>query len=295
MAPPNYNVRTDSHYHYIPTKSVCIIFVALFGLSGLIHIVEAFYFRMRWLLATAVLLCIGEAIGWGARYWSSLHWGIDKTPFLIQICATIFSPTFLVAVYFVLLGRIISILGPQYSRLSPKSYLIIFCTADVVALVVQSFGGGLASGKSDPRPGSRIMLGGIIFQMIAMILYILLAMEFLWRYYSNSPIREVPPPPSANSGPGSPRSGRSQMKQTTAKLLSYESLKRIELLIFGAVFSVTCIFIRGVYRTIELSDGWHGRIIATQVYFNVLDGAMILLATITLNILHPGYLLPSET
>ena len=67
-------------------------------------------------------------------------------------------------------------------------------------------------------------------------------------------------------------------------------------------------FIRAVYRTIELSDGWTGRIIGTQVYFSasffplpltcinvgyldVLDGAMIVLAIYTLNFAHPGVLL----
>jgi len=40
-----------------------------------------------------------------------------------------------------------------------------------------------------------------------------------------------------------------------------------------------------------LSDGWNGRIISTQVYFNVLDGAMVTLAIYTLNIAHPGLLL----
>jgi hypothetical protein len=31
---------------------------------------------------------------------------------------------------------------------------------------------------------------------------------------------------------------------------------------------------RSIYRIIELSTGWHGRIIETEVYFNVLDGAI---------------------
>lgn len=68
---------------------------------------------------------------------------------------------------------------------------------------------------------------------------------------------------------------------------------------------------RGGYRTAELANGWNGRIIATQVYFSaytypflyspfivpddlaldVLDGAMVVLSTFTLNFLHPAWLL----
>jgi hypothetical protein len=34
------------------------------------------------------------------------------------------------------------------------------------------------------------------------------------------------------------------------------------------MFNTTCLFICAVYRVIELSDGWSGRIIHTQVYFS---------------------------
>jgi len=63
------------------------------------------------------------------------------------------------------------------------------------------------------------------------------------------------------------------------------------MMIRALIFSTICLFIRAVYRTIELADGWNGRIISTQVYFNVLDGAMVTLAMYTLNLAHPGVLL----
>lgn len=48
-----------------------------------------------------------------------------------------------------------------------------------------------------------------------------------------------------------------------------------------------------MYRTIELVDGWDGRIIQTELYFNVMDGAMIVISMYCLNVLHPGRLLGS--
>lgn len=44
----------------------------------------------------------------------------------------------------------------------------------------------------------------------------------------------------------------------------------MKVLICALVFNTTCLFIRAVYRVIELSDGWTGRIIHTQVYFSAL-------------------------
>ena len=46
-----------------------------------------------------------------------------------------------------------------------------------------------------------------------------------------------------------------------------------------------------MYRTIELVDGWEGRIIHNELYFNVMDGAMIVASMYCLNIFHPGRLL----
>jgi len=54
---------------------------------------------------------------------------------------------------------------------------------------------------------------------------------------------------------------------------------------------------RSIYRTIELADGWNGRIITTEWYFNVFDATPIVLAMVAINIFHPGRLIspPSAT
>lgn len=77
---------------------------------------------------------------------------------------------------------------------------------------------------------------------------------------------------------------------------------------------LTVVACSAIYRLIELSDGWNGKVISTQwlfskwpLYFiarsficmiltyssstDVFDGAMVVLAMITLAVLHPGYLL----
>jgi hypothetical protein len=43
---------------------------------------------------------------------------------------------------------------------------------------------------------------------------------------------------------------------------------RVKLMVAGLAFSTLVIFIRSIYRTIELTDGWRGRIIQTQLYFS---------------------------
>jgi len=275
-------VSTGAHDHnlygYVPTEWVCAVFVALFSVTTIGHVVEAFYFRLWWLLPTVCLAGLGEIIGWIGRLWSS-HSPGDLNPYLIQICCTIIAPTPLVAANFVILGRLINYIGPQYSRLSPGWYTAVFCSADIVALIVQAVGGASASeaveNDKDPAKGGNIMLGGIVVQLVAITIYVTLATEVVVRFYTKRPFRQ-----SNNAREGSELGDEKP------------SLDRnVQLMIVGLSFSTICIFIRSVYRTIELSDGWSGRIIHTQRYFNILDGAMILLAMYTLNVFHPGILL----
>ncbi|KAJ7226233.1 RTA1-like protein [Mycena rebaudengoi] len=259
MAPTNLGF---SPYGYTPTEYVCILFVALFGFSTFLHIGQAIHYRMWWLFLSVILAGILETVGWGGRLWS-------------QVRTT---PTPLAAASFIVLGRIINRLGPVYSRLSPKLYTILFLWCDIVSLVVQAVGGGMAATavneNRDPTRGGNIILGGIVFQMVTITVYVLCATEFLLRYLRNRPIGH----------------GSEQAPSTTVPLG-----RKMKLLVYALAFNTACLFIRAVYRVIELSDGWSGRIITTQVYFNVLDGTMITLAILTLNVAHPGHLLAAPT
>jgi hypothetical protein len=59
-----------------------------------------------------------------------------------------------------------------------------------------------------------------------------------------------------------------------------------------AVFvSLTMIFIRSIYRTVELLQGWSGYLITHEGYFIGLDGAIMVVAIGIFNFLDPVYLL----
>jgi hypothetical protein len=233
---------------------------------------QATRYRIWWLFPTAILAGLGEVLGWSARLWSSKNPPLSN-PFLIQISTTIIAPTPLAAANFITLGLVIKYLGDYYSRLSTRWYTIIFSTVDIVSLVIQALGGGLASSANDLKGanfGAHIMLGGIVLQLVSLIIYVICAVEFFLRYVKDRPIREITTNQTSKEQP------RRQMEARTKIVIS------------GLAFATVCLFIRAVYRTIELSDGWNGRIIETEVYFNVLDGAMVTLAIFTLNFAHPG-------
>ncbi|KZS96024.1 RTA1-domain-containing protein [Sistotremastrum niveocremeum HHB9708] len=269
----------DSQYGYIPTQWVCIVFLAFFGLAGVLHILEAIFFKVWWLLPTACLAALGEVIGWSGRFWSSKN-PSNHNAFLMQISTTIISPTPLLAANFIVFGILLERLGSGYSFFRPKRYIQMFCCIDVIALVIQAVGGALASTQTSSALGGHIALAGIVVQLASILFFISLVIDYYLRFHRNSPYRAIQNPPKFLDKAGEFSSfGISRMP------------RHLRLMTIGFAFSTLCILIRAIYRTIELADGWGGRIIDTQVYFNVLDGMMIVLAMVTLNVLHPGLLL----
>lgn len=174
---------------------------------------------------------------------------------------------------------------------------VLFVSCDAIALIVQAVGGSIASTavrqSQDPEKGGHIMLGGIVFQMgmstnahlpsrreftisrlAAIVAYVTLATEFIIRYFKDRPLAQY---------------SRDSNSPSRAPLST-----RMRLMLIGLAMMTVFIFIRSVYRTIELINGFSGPIIHRQVLFNVLDGAMIVLAMWTLNFFHPGWLLVDE-
>lgn len=151
--------------------------------------------------------------------------------------------------------------GRRYSLISARMYLAIFVSFDVVSIVIQAVGGASASktGGQDPpgntTPGTHIMMAGIIIQLVSMCVFGMLWLVFLWR------ARAVP-------------------------------ISRVFLMV--TTFSAFCIIVRNFYRAVELSQGWKGYLITHEVYFAVLDGALMLLSVGVFNIFFPARYLTGE-
>ncbi|KAF8601727.1 hypothetical protein BDV93DRAFT_524487 [Ceratobasidium sp. AG-I] len=121
--------------------------------------------------------------------------------------------------------------------------------------------------------GGNIMLVGIIVQFVAVILFTILALEFVIRFSLNRPARKL-------GGEQDPK----HAGWSTAP-------RGVILMLVGLGIATLFIVIRSVYRTIELTDGWNGVIISTEKWFNWFDGMPIFVAMLAFNVFHPGYLL----
>ncbi|KAF2429637.1 RTA1-domain-containing protein [Tothia fuscella] len=259
-----YDPEFGNQYGYKPSTAAAGIFTALFAISTILHIVQASWRRMWWNYMFAVG-ALAETMGWAGRAWSS-QCPSNLNAFLLQIVTLIFAPAFFMAGVYIILGRLIALTGGKgkSSIISPTWYLWIFCSCDMISLVIQAVGGSKASkaAAADPptqsKTGTNIMVSGIVFQMASMTLFVGFVLDFLRR--------------------------TRKMNATLGK--------RVNILIAATAFSVLLIFIRSIYRTVELLQGWDGYLLTHESYFIGLDGTTMFLAVAIFNVVHPAWFLP---
>ncbi|KAG8895977.1 hypothetical protein FRC01_012094 [Tulasnella sp. 417] len=218
---------------------------------------------------------------------------MDKA-FYMNICCTIIAPSFMTAAMFIMMGRIIGLVGEEYSRLRPRTYSILFITADFAALIVQAVGGAAAASAETPEAserGANIMVAGIIIQMAAITLYCIIQGDFLWHVLTDRPVRVR----FSRSAVTTPMSD----PEDASKIVSLENEKaavsgrarltsNIKNMLIGLILATVFIYIRSIYRTIELLGGWKGEVYINEKLFNSLDGMPIFMAMFVLNVFHPG-------
>lgn len=193
------------------------------------------------------------------------------------VCLTI-APAFFAAGIYLTLSRIVITVGESNSRIKALSYPRFFIPCDFISLLLQAIGGGMASVASNnhesPDTGSHIMVAGLSFQVFTLAVFILICLDFAIQTKRNAGSRG-PHGTSAHVGEGSHAALRSSPKFKG----------------FLAALAVATlgIFIRSIYRVIELAQGWEGELIKNQRYFIVLEGVMVVIAVLALNAFHPAW------
>jgi hypothetical protein len=182
------------------------------------------------------------------------------------------APALLTAGIYLCLGRVIVAVGSENSRLKPKMYTYIFVGCDLLSLILQGAGGGMAATARDSkgsRNGVNIMIAGLVSQVITMSLFLALWCDFVLRTrrakISGSLTRTQPP--------------------------LYEQLRstRNFTLFQWSLFAATIlIFVRCIYRVAELWDGFSGHLANDEVTFMIFEGPMIILAITAITVYHPG-------
>ncbi|GJP97234.1 hypothetical protein CBS115989_6515 [Aspergillus niger] len=261
---------SDAYVNYVPSLPGNIFYLAVFSALLIAQLILGIRYRTWGYLTGLFGGLLLEIIGYAGRI--QMHYNPFKfNPYLeYLICLTI-APALLSASIYICLTRIIIIYGAEISRLKPKTYTYLFVFCDLVSLILQAAGGAITStadaDQADlAQTGIDIMIAGLASQVVSLVLFMGLCADFAYRVWKN---------------PGK-LNGDFRMREVRRSMVWKGILG-------GLSLATVTIFIRSVFRVAELKGGFHSRLANDEVDFMVLEGAMIVLATLALTVLHPGF------
>lgn len=275
-----------------------LTFAIIFAVLVMCHTSVAALRRTAYFGVCLILGTFLETAGYTARLLSMSNYS-DKSRYLCQTISLTLAPAFVMAGVYYLLAQLMVIHGRKFTILRPLWYSYIFIVCDVCSLFIQAAGGGLAAIKlqvlENTKPGTIIMTTGVAFQVFSMTFFLFFLFNFLWRiYFTASPDVKF-----LFGNLGALFFQTSRGKEIQAKHLNAMYNQRycetIERPLFGyyplAIF-LACFFIyvRCVYRLVELSEGWSGYLITHEEFVMTLDGLQVLITCVILLFFHPGFI-----
>ncbi|KAG7661340.1 uncharacterized protein J8A68_005131 [[Candida] subhashii] len=227
--------------------------------------------------------------------------------FMMQIICLTIAPAFIMAGIYFLFAQMVVIHGRQYSVLKPMWYSYFFIATDVLSLLIQAGGGASASiasqNQRDTRPGTNTMIAGIVVQVFAMSVFLLFWFEFLNRIYfkhgKDKTETEKTESPLAQRSIGNffrlvlnfksvreYRAGHLE-QYYNPKFAAIRQKRLFPWMPLAMTIAVVVIYIRCVYRVVELAQGFSGYLINHEVFLMVLDAFMIAIAGLIFIPFHP--------
>lgn len=211
-----------------------------------------------------LILCIVEAASYYGRVWLS-HGKDNFSAYVLYALLNIPAPVFLSMTIYLTLSRIMRALkAEEHAMIRPKAITTIFVINDVICFCLQIAGVGLqaTTDASVREIGGHVVLGGMIFQILVFLWFVLIAVKF-HRRNLRAPSYITRDPRT----PGWP--------------------KHLWVL-YVASF---CVIVRNLVRAIEYAQGGGGSISSNEVYLYVFDGALMFIVTAIYIVVHPGVLL----
>lgn len=258
-------------YGYYPSLGANAFFAAFFALCFIVQLVLGIRYKTWTYMIALCLGCLGEAVGYGGRIMMHNDPFADAG-FMSQICCLIISPAFIAAGIYITLKHVVINFGESWSRLRPAWYTYIFICGDLISLVLQGAGGGLASagdpGSTAQDIGTDLMIAGVIFQVVVLAFFGYFLVEYAIRTHRR----------------------RDQLSDESMGLFKSTPFRCF---MFAVATAYLGIFIRCVYRIPELTGGWRSELMRNEVEFIVLEGVMIVISVGVLTVFHPGYCFPA--
>ncbi|KAG9232288.1 putative sphingoid long-chain base transporter RSB1 [Amylocarpus encephaloides] len=251
---------------YIPNLPGNAVVAAIFAIFIVGQLFLGIKHKTWGYMIAAILGLLLEVVGYISRI--LIHNNpFNGDAFLMGLVTLTIAPAFLTASIYLCLSRIVIVYGEDISLFKPRTYTIVFCTCDIISLVLQALGGGIASSadtKKSSDLGKNIMLAGLLFQVASLALFAVACADFCFRVIKHK----------ANRNP---------------RYTKITSTTLFKAFLVGLLIASITIVIRSIYRCVELWGGFNSELFTGhEATFMILEGGMIIIATFCLTALHPA-------
>ncbi|EGW30693.1 uncharacterized protein SPAPADRAFT_56685 [Spathaspora passalidarum NRRL Y-27907] len=305
----------EENIYNIPSlnRPANILFLVLFSITFGYTLFMLIKSRYHWYNVAFTCGLALEFLGFLGRVLSFRNMTGDNF-FLLQLISLTIAPAFLMGGIYFLFGQLVVVHGRKYSWLKPLHYSYIFIGCDVLSLVIQAAGGAQASIASqtyeNAHPGTYTMIAGIAFQVFAMSLFLILWFMFWYNVYFK--FSDLPPEKNEESSIFQKKSfpnyikllfNGSKANEYKKNQLEhnfnpkYKSIRQRPLYNYYALaisIAVIAIYIRCVYRVVELAQGFSGYLITHEAFVMTLDATMIAISALIFMPFHPQIVMGSS-
>lgn len=250
-------------WNYIPSLPAAIIFCVLFAIFSIAHSYRL-YRKRQWFCIPFVIGGVLETIGYGARIGS--HFGTASLiPYIIQNLFLLLPPAFFSAsIYMVLKRTIVAVKGESYSIIPVRWLTRLFVLGDVISFWTQGGGGGLMANASTSNTGEKVVVAGLLIQVVLFGLFCVTAVVFHYRFKHYS---------------------------VSFPLSTKIPWEKLLWMLYGVSL---LIMVRSVFRVIEFAMGSDGYLLENEWTLYVFDAVLMFAVMVVFYIRYPGDLYSAQ-
>ncbi|EER34915.1 predicted protein [Candida tropicalis MYA-3404] len=279
---------------YAPNIVYLVVYAIIFAYySGMIIKSRYWFFNVTFFIGYGM-----EFIGFLGRVLAVGHEERLDYYTMQSFCLTV-SPAFIMGGVYFTFGQLVVVHGSEFSILPPLWYSYFFITLDVCTILIQAAGGGIAAAGGTGDTGTILMIVGVAAQVGSMSIFLFFWFEFLSRVYFKYSKEEKYAGPLAKFNfvnflkmIFNVPSARAYKLNVLDETYDPKYYKLRQMRLFGWLpLAITCaviaVYIRCVYRVVELAQGWNGYLMVHEVFLLVLDASMMTICGLVFIPFHP--------
>ncbi|KAE9395155.1 RTA1-domain-containing protein [Gymnopus androsaceus JB14] len=247
-----------------------VIGIILYGLSGAIHWIHFFRTGQRYMLTLTIgMTCF--TFGLIMRIVDS-HSPYSVAVYVIELAFVLLSPCAFLATEYMLLSRLATSLGQDIADdcllIPARRITKFFVWSDVITFWIQAGGGALSVNLKLSLVGTKIVIVGLILQLVSFALFTIMLIVFGFRVRAKHP--------SAWNIRTSSRTSESLTSVVGPFKIS--SISNWKILYFTMCLTCIGVLIRCAFRIAEFTGGYFGFLATHEGYFYLLDALPLWIA-----------------